>query len=123
MILTDEEIEEIVEGMIEDLPAEFKDALKNVIIAVEDAPDPKKPPQRRVGKSQILLGLYHGVPKTHRSERYGPVMPDYIAIYRKSIERVARSKTEAKQILRQTLLHEIGHHLGLSEYDLRARGF
>ena len=117
MKLTDEEIEKIVEQSLKDLPAEFKEALENVVISVEESPPPGKPPRA------ILLGLYHGVPKTHRSKRYGPVMPDFITIYKRSIETATRNKKEAREILRRTLLHEIGHHLGLSEYDLRARGF
>ena len=123
MKLSDEDIEEIVEETIDGLPAEFKEALDNVIITVEDSPPAERFSKRGPRASIILLGLYHGVPRTHRSKRYGPIMPDSIAIYKKSIERVARSKEEAKEQLRRTLLHEIGHHLGLSEYDLRARGF
>lgn len=123
MKLTDEEIEKIIEQSLKELPAEFKEALENVVISVEDAYQSSQPHRKGPPQSGILIGLYHGVPKTHRSKRYGPVMPDYITIYKKSIERVARNKEEAKELLRKTLLHEIGHHLGLSEYDLRSKDF
>jgi len=123
MKLTDEEIEKIIEQSLNDLPTEFKGALENVVISVEDAYRSSGSCRKGPPASGILVGLYHGVPKTHRSKRYGTVMPDYITIYKKSIERAARSKEDAKELLRDTLLHEIGHHLGLSEYDLRSKGF
>ena len=123
MKFTEQEIEEILENSIRELPPEFKKALDNVIICVEDLPPRRKLPKKGIGRSSLLLGLYHGVPKTHRSRRHGPIMPDYISIYRKSIEKLARNKDQAKELLRTTLLHEIGHHLGLSEFDLRKRGY
>ena len=123
MKLTDEEIDGIIEKSIEELPEEFRRALDNIIITVEESPPAQKFAMKGIKKSHVLLGLYRGVPKTQRSKRYGPILPDYIAIYKSSIQKIAGSAEEAKELLRTTLLHELGHYFGLSEYDLRKRGY
>ncbi|HUU92324.1 MAG TPA: metallopeptidase family protein, partial [Phycisphaerae bacterium] len=73
-----------------------------------------------------LLGLYRGVPQTRRTTRYGNVPPDQIVIYREPILAKARAEcadgdlgAAVRALVRTTVLHEIGHHFGLSEADLR----
>ena len=73
-----------------------------------------------------LLGLYRGIPQTRRTTRYGNVLPDEIVIYREPILEKARAEcpdgdrdATVRALVRKTVLHEIGHHFGLSEAELR----
>ena len=69
-----------------------------------------------------LLGLYVGVPLI---DRYGgdPILPDCIYIYRRPILEVCDSYDSVVEEIRITLLHEIGHYLGLGEQDLERLGY
>lgn len=70
-----------------------------------------------------LFGLYTGIPLTKRSSSYGMVLPDKITLYQRSIEEGCRTKEEIQTQIRTTLLHEIGHHFGLSEDELEQAGY
>jgi len=113
MRLTDERFRELVEQAMKSLPEQFSERLDNVEILIEDEPDPQT-------RAQFpgLLGLYRGVPQTERSTFHLGLMPDVISIYKRNIERLCRSEAEVRREVRKTLLHEIGHHFGLSEEDL-----
>ena len=73
--------------------------------------------------TETLFGLYTGTPLTERSSSYGMVLPDKITLYQRSIEEVCRTKGEIQEQIRTTLLHEIGHHFGLSEDELEEAGY
>jgi predicted Zn-dependent protease with MMP-like domain len=104
--MTDEEFEEIVKNTIQSLPVEFKTQLDNVEVVIEERPmDPR------------LLGLYRGVPKTGRGIGYF-ALPDKITIYKEPLLHISRTEKEAEENIRSTVLHEIGHHFGLSDEEL-----
>jgi predicted Zn-dependent protease with MMP-like domain len=67
----------------------------------------------------LLLGLYHGVPLKDRGSYYGNVPPDVIIIYQEPIESISSSEDEVRERIREVVRHEIGHHFGLSEKELR----
>jgi len=110
---------ELVAEALDDLPEEFGELLDNVAVVVEDEPDPEllaelgMEPQ----KGDELLGLYHGIPLDARGFDYGG-LPDRVAIYRGPILRIAHSRREIVEQVRETVLHELGHHFGLREEDL-----
>ncbi len=107
----------LVEEAVAELPRKYKRHLQNIAVMVED-----RPPERRgraAGRSGTLLGLYHGVPLRQRGAWYGNIPPDVIVIYRESIERIAADDRELRRIIKETVLHEIGHYFGLSEAELR----
>lgn len=106
--------EEQVSKALEDLPKFFKEKLENVEVTVEDWPAP------RFSKGRLLLGLYQGVPKTVRGGSYTFVLPDKITIFQGPIEFVSRGREEIiKDIVIETVQHEIAHHLGISDARLR----
>jgi predicted Zn-dependent protease with MMP-like domain len=121
--LTDEEFGALVEEALEGLPEEFRRHLQNVVVEVEDLPD--RQTVRRMGRGSLrsLLGLYHGVPLTHRSVEHSGQLPDRITLYKENIEDVCGSREEIVEQVRTTVLHEVGHHFGLDEGELRAKGF
>ncbi len=66
----------------------------------------------------LLLGLFHGIPRTEKSVFYS-TPPDHIFLYQKNIEAISRSDADVRRQIRATLLHEVGHYFGLSEEELR----
>jgi predicted Zn-dependent protease with MMP-like domain len=103
------DFERAVQEVVESLPKQFRDAISNVEIVVEEEP----PPGSR------LLGLYQGVPLTRRSQWYSFALPDKITIYRGPIERMSggdRSRLAAE--VRHVVLHELAHHFGISDERL-----
>jgi predicted Zn-dependent protease with MMP-like domain len=106
----------LVRRALMDLPAEFGDRMRNVEIVVDDEPDPEQ-----VKDGHELLGLYEGVPLTERSYAE-PYVPDRISIYRLPIQRMSTSPRRQARIVRDTVMHEIAHHFGISDERLAELG-
>ena len=104
--------EALVEQAVNRLPRAFREKLTNVAIIVEDLP-----PEEAECEG-LLLGLFHGIPRTEKSVFYSSP-PDRIFLYQRNIEAVCRSEAEVRRQIRATLLHEVGHYFGLSEDELR----
>ncbi len=110
----------IVSQVLDTLPEEFRDAIHNVAVLVED-----RPPRRRVPRPvhphprHLLLGLFVGTPATHKSIFDVSQGPDYVILYQKNIEAVSRSEAELRDQIRRTVVHELGHYFGLNERELR----
>ena len=143
-----EEFERHVLAAYAQLPPAARDALDggNIDIIVQDYPGPEAegaidshpghpdPGHPHPGQTHpaahhgpdhghgSLLGLYVGVPLI---DRYGaePILPDCIYIYRQPILEVCESYDAVVEEIRITLLHEIGHYLGLGEQDLERLGY
>ena len=107
-----EKFEVLVEQALDGLPPAFRERLTNVAIIVEDLPPPG------IEKQGLLLGLFHGVPRTEKSVFYS-TPPDHIYLYQRNIEAISRSEADVRRQIRDTLLHEVGHYFGLSEEELR----
>jgi len=85
-------------------------------VTVEEWPTRRHIDRVRLGPGSTLLGLYEGVPLTVRTSRYGLVTPDKITIFRGPILQVCPQNEDAVRTqIRQTVLHEIAHHFGISD--------
>lgn len=115
--------DELVQEALAGLPEEFSRYLEEVPVEVRDHPSP--PQLRHLGMRQgdLLLGLYVGRPRTQRSVEEWGRMPDVIYVFQDSIEAICGSERELIEQVRKTVLHEIGHHFGLDERDLRNLGY
>ena len=125
MQISIEQFELLVQQAYWDLPESVRDTLDNLDIVVEDWPGPEAegsfgPHDHEHGGA--LLGLYVGVPLVERHFA-DPLMPDCIFIYRLPILHMCETHDEVIREVRTTLLHEIGHYLGLSEQDLDRLGY
>jgi predicted Zn-dependent protease with MMP-like domain len=121
MRVSREEFEALVEEALGLLPEEFKEALDNVAVMVEEEPsdddlegvgiDPEDP------ERDELFGLYQGTPITERDSFYS-ALPDRVLIYRGPILRECDSRREVIREIRETVQHELGHYFGLEEDEL-----
>jgi predicted Zn-dependent protease with MMP-like domain len=118
-----EEFERLVAEAIDGLPAEFAGKLDNVEFIVEEHPNPEDYGKLGVRPGRLLLGLYRGVPLTKRSVFGSQLMPDRIIIFQAPIEQLCRTRQQAVEQVRHTVLHEIAHHLGISDKRLRELGY
>ena len=123
MKLTDEEFEEVVEDAIQSIPEGFHRYLQDIVVDIEDLPDAATCQELNLRDPRSLLGLYRGVPLTKRHVEASYQYPERIIIYQENIERMCRSKTQMVDQIRRTVLHEVGHHFGLNERQLRELGF
>jgi predicted Zn-dependent protease with MMP-like domain len=101
---------------LDSIPLEFARYLDNVEVMWEDNPSAELCRQLGV---HSLFGLYEGIPLSERNQGYTMVLPDRITIYRKPIESVARKEDEIIEQIRRTVIHEVGHHFGLNEKEIR----
>ncbi len=115
------EFERLVLQALEDLPDQFRDALQNIDIQVRYRPTPAE--LRRAGiRRGSMFGVYQGVPLPNRGHNYSMALPDTIVIYQHTHERYRRTEAEIVEQVRQTVLHEIGHYLGMDEDRLHELG-
>jgi len=123
MILSRQEFRRLVSQAIASLPSPVLERMENVEIVVTDRPTTEELALAGVEPPETLFGLYTGTPLTERGTTYGLVLPDKITLYQRSIEEVCRTKGEVQEEIRVTLMHEIGHHFGLSEEELGDAGY
>lgn len=117
--MTFDQFQVLVDQAIQSLPHEFKEALSNVDVVVEVWPSRDQLASARV-KHGWLFGLYQGIPQTKRGH-YHAVLPDKISVFAGPILTVYGTDPEiVKSQVRDTVLHEIGHHFGMSEDQIRA---
>jgi len=125
-----EEFEQLVNEGVKAIPQKFLEKLSNVDVVIEDEPTPEQLKKNHVSPGWTLFGLYEGVPLSERGSSYGWVLPDKISIFKRPIEEAARlratrgqarSPEEIKELVKDTVWHEIAHHFGMNEGEVRAR--
>lgn len=98
------DFDQLVEECMAVVPRRFRAQLSNLVFVVEQEPP-------RPG----LLGLYQGRPMIHRSVSEPYVMPDRITIYQGPHERHSRNDAELRDLVRETIWHEVAHYFGMDE--------
>lgn len=111
-----------VKEAVEQLPDEIRGHVGEVLISVKDLPsdDDLRESESDHPLSPISLGLFRGTSLRERSA--SGQLPPQIFLFHKNLERIARTRDELVEQIRITVLHEVGHFLGLSEEDLHQRG-
>ena len=117
--LSERRFRESVAEALDDLPDEWGALLDNVAIVVENEPSVEDLQDLCMdsGEGNELLGLYQGTPLGERGFGYSG-LPDRVVIYRGPILRIAFTREDVVKQIRETVLHELGHHFGLKEVDL-----
>ncbi len=116
--MTGEEFEKLVQEGIKAIPEKFLEKLSNIDIIIGEEPSLEQLKKLKVRKDSLLFGLFEGIPQTKRWG-YGQVLPDKITIFKKPIEQYARSAEEIREIVKNTVWHEIAHHFGIDEGRVR----
>lgn len=113
-----EEFESLVEQALAGLPEEWAELLDNVAVMVEEEPDPEDLEAMGMDPGEDLLGLYQGVPLAERDTFYMGALPDRVILYRGPILRACDNRRDVIREIRDTLVHELGHHFGMEEEDM-----
>jgi predicted Zn-dependent protease with MMP-like domain len=118
------QFEALVEEALDGIPEPFRARLENVDVVIEDQPAPSL--LRSMGmdpKRDTLFGLYDGVPLTEREATYGMALPDRITIFYRPLVRTFRTPAAIRREIQKTVIHEIGHFLGLDEEEIEGEGY
>ena len=107
-----------VDDALASIPEEFRRALTNIAIVVEDEPSAAQLADVGVEPPDTLLGLYQGTPVTERQWAHGNVLPDKITLFQTPIEESSDDEDDLVRAIGETLIHEVGHYFGLSEAEI-----
>ena len=114
-----EDIVELAEAALGAMPEMLREMVRGTAIVVEDIPDDATVEEMGLDSPWELTGLYRGIPLTQKSHADVVQEPDTILLYREPIllEWIETGE-EIFALVRNVLIHEIGHHFGLSDDDI-----
>jgi predicted Zn-dependent protease with MMP-like domain len=113
------EFEAIADTAFARLPRRFRDLCKDVVVRVEDFPTDEVLDAMGIESPFDLLGLYHGVDLSRQSVMDATALPEMVFLYRRPIlDYWAEHEDTLGHIVTHVLVHEIGHHFGLSDADM-----
>jgi predicted Zn-dependent protease with MMP-like domain len=110
--------ERLVAQALDGLPKRFAERLRNIAVIVEARPS--REIAAELGGD--ILGLYQGVSELEQSPMAAYELPEIVVIYQQNIEAICRSDAEIVEEVRKTVVHEIGHHFGLSDAEMEEWG-
>jgi predicted Zn-dependent protease with MMP-like domain len=115
------DIEAIARASLERLPEPFASHLRHVVFMVEEFADEATLADMGMDDPFELTGLYHGLPVGEKSVEQSGTLPDRILLYRRAIldEWAAEGET-LEHLVHHILVHEVGHHFGLSDEAMHA---
>ena len=116
-----EEIEAVARDALQKLPEPFVSHLNHVVLQVDEFADDALLAELGIDHPLDLTGVYEGIPIGQRSVETSGTLPDRIRLFRQAI--LAEWVEEGEQLehlVRHILIHEIGHHFGLSDDDMHA---
>lgn len=116
-----DEIETMARAALARLPEPFAGHLGGVLLVVEDFADAETLDALGIDDPFELTGLYEGIPVGEKHDASG-TMPDRIRLFRAAIldEWIARGDEALEHLVAHVLIHEVGHHFGLSDADIDA---
>jgi len=113
------QFDDLVRRALDGLPEDYARIMKNVAVTVEEEPPRDVLDELGLASEDDLLGLYTGISPEDESF-FNPAgqLPSRISIYRGPILRLCRTAGEVVQEVRDTVVHEIGHHFGLDDDEM-----
>ena len=113
------DMEVVAHALFERLPKGFRDLCEGMIIRVDDFPTDEVLDEMGCETEFDLLGLFQGVGLPHQSNQDIARLPNMVWLYRRPIlDYWAEHDETLGDIVRHVLIHEIGHHFGLSDDDI-----
>jgi predicted Zn-dependent protease with MMP-like domain len=126
---TRERFDKQLDRVLAQMPAQVHKLLEEVPLHVEDYPSDEVMDNFGMEHIDELCGLHSGIPLTQRSIEHSGTLPDVVTIYREGILSASVGEdghirpAELRKQIRITILHEIGHHYGMTEDELRELGY
>lgn len=119
-----QDIRKEVARLIDRLPRQFREQLRNVEFVVEDRPSEELLLAEELDpEEETLYGLYQGIPLPERSSLDPPLLPDKITIFAESLLEDFPDPEELREEIRLTVLHEIAHYFGMDEEEIEDLGY
>jgi predicted Zn-dependent protease with MMP-like domain len=116
-----DEIEAIARDTLRRLPEPFSESIGDIVLLVHDFADDETLRQMGMDDPFELSGLYEGIPLTERSVEQSGTLPERIFLYRRPIlDEWAAGEETLEHLVAHVLIHEVGHHFGLSDDDIHA---
>ena len=116
-----DEMEAIARSALEALPEPFAGHLRDVVLLVEEFADDSTLQAMEIEDPFDLTGIYEGIPITDRSVEHSGTLPDRIRLFRRPIlDEWADGDDTLEHLVAHVLIHEVGHHFGLSDGDMHA---
>jgi len=112
------DFERLVSEALQQIPKHFRDEMQNLALVVEDEPSVETLAEVDIEPPDSLYGLYQGTPLPERAWSHGNQLPDRITLYQAPIEEDCEDEAEIRDVIAETLIHEIGHYFGLSEAEI-----
>ncbi|WP_075553133.1 metallopeptidase family protein [Candidatus Paracaedibacter symbiosus] len=107
--------------ILTELPDKYQPFLRNIIVRVENYPDPQTLTNLHLKDRYDLLGLYKGIPLPHKKISVQNGIPDIIYLFRCPLIRYARENEESvRELVDHVMIHEIGHHFGFTDEELES---
>lgn len=123
MNVTEEEFQQLMERAMESIPIDFKSRMDNIVFIVEQFPSSNDLERLDMKDGRYLLGLYSGIPYTHRSTWYGSTTPDRIILFQKNIEAICSTEDELVDKVKEVVIHEVAHYFGMTDQEIRKAGY
>jgi predicted Zn-dependent protease with MMP-like domain/Flp pilus assembly protein TadD len=121
--LSEKAFDEAVEAAVRRLPDHVRPYLTNTTLSVEPVPSDEDLLSQRPPLSPSILGIFRGTPVGERSVSSAEDhFPASIVLYQRNLQRFARTRAELIEQIGITVMHEVGHLVGLDEDDLVERG-
>ncbi|HEX8415357.1 MAG TPA: metallopeptidase family protein [Sphingomicrobium sp.] len=116
-----DEIEELARRALAGLPEPFASGLNQVVLQVQDFADEATLSEMGIEDPFELTGVYEGIPLNDKSVELTGTMPDRILLFRRPIlDEWADGEDSLERLVRHVVIHEAGHHFGLSDADMHA---
>ena len=116
-----DEIEALARDTLQRLPAPFSGSIGDIVLLVQEFADDETLRQMGIDDPFELSGLYEGIPLTERSIEQSGTLPERIFLYRRPIlDEWSGGEETLEHLVAHVLIHEVGHHFGLSDDDIHA---
>ena len=116
-----DEMEAIARRALLSLPEPFAGHLRDVVLLIEEFADDETLDAMGIEDPFDLTGIYEGIPLTERSVDQSGTLPDKVRLFRRPIlDEWAGGEDTLEHLIAHVLVHEVGHHFGLSDADMHA---
>jgi predicted Zn-dependent protease with MMP-like domain len=118
-----DEVREMYDAVLEEMPPDMRVKAVEVPLIIEDLPNEETLEEADGRLHPLILGLYVGTPLSQKSTLSPSPDIDRIVLFRRNIAKFAHNAEDLRRELRHTIIHEIGHHFGMSEEELEELGY